>query len=131
MTTTTGNPGAATGAEPAIGIATVADAMNPGVMTCEPNASLRDLATVMAAHHVHCLAMMGVSAEPGRESLTWKIISDVDAVSAGLRGGADQPAKALGGRSINVVEPTMPLAQAAELMVADRTSHLVVIDPDT
>ena len=131
MTTTTGSQNATAGDGAAIGTATVADVMHAGVMTCDPGASLRDVASVMATHHLHCVAMMGVSAGRGGETLTWKIVSDVDAVSAGLRGGADQPAKALAGRPINSVEPRMPLAQAAKLMLADRTSHLVVVDPDT
>ena len=47
MTTTKSNEKATAGGGPAIGIATVADAMNPGVMACNPGASLEDLAAAM------------------------------------------------------------------------------------
>ena len=34
--------------------ATVSDAMHPGILSCEPDASLTEVAKMMATHHVHC-----------------------------------------------------------------------------
>jgi CBS domain-containing protein len=109
---------------------TVAAAMHRGVMACDPDATLHDVAAMLTTHHVHCIAVMGVSREPGGETLMWHIISDVDVIAAGLH-GESQAARTLGGRPINGVEPAMPLAEAAELMLRERTSHLVVVDPQT
>ena len=122
----------AAGSNPATALqnATVGVAMHPGVMACDPDASLRDVAAMLTTHRVHCIAVMGVSRERGGESLTWRIISDADVIAAGLHGG-DQAARTLGGQPINSVEPAMPLSEAAEIMLRDRTSHLVVIDPET
>ena len=41
--------------------ATVADAMHPGILSCEPDATLPEVAQIMATHHVHCVAVVGIS----------------------------------------------------------------------
>jgi len=41
--------------------ATVADAMHPGIVSCPADATLTDVARLMATHHVHCIAVMGIS----------------------------------------------------------------------
>jgi CBS domain-containing protein len=49
--------------------ATVSDAMRPGIFSCEPDATLRDVARLMASEHVHGVVVMGVSHDPGIERL--------------------------------------------------------------
>jgi CBS domain-containing protein len=39
----------------------VAAAMHRGIVSCEPDATLTEVARVMARHHIHCLAVIGVS----------------------------------------------------------------------
>jgi hypothetical protein len=39
--------------------ATVSDAMHPGILSCETDATLTGVARLMATHHVHCVAVMG------------------------------------------------------------------------
>jgi CBS domain-containing protein len=110
--------------------ATVSDAMHPGILSCEADATLTDVARLMATHHVHCVAVMGLSQEPPGEKLVWGIISDLDLLRAGIRTGGDQPAGAVTLQPIISAEPTMPLREAGELMLTQGVTHIVVIDPD-
>jgi CBS domain-containing protein len=112
---------------PSLENATVGDAMHPGVMTCEPDATVTDVARMMSTHHVHCMAMMGV-AHAGGESLGWAIISDLDLIRAGVEATDRLAAEMASGPAVSV-EPTTPLTEAARLMLANRSPHLLVIDP--
>ncbi len=113
---------------PSLEHATVADAMHPGILSCEPDASLTDVAVVMATHHVHCVVVVGVSHEQP-ECFVWGIISDLDLVRAGIADGGDVTARGLASQPIVVVDPTMPLREAAREMLAHGVSHVVVADP--
>ena len=73
---------------PSLEHATVADAMHPGILSCEPDATLTEVAQMMATHHVHCIAVVGISHEEPRV-LVWGIISDLDLVRAGVDGGGE------------------------------------------
>jgi CBS domain-containing protein len=110
--------------------ATVADAMHPGILSCEADASLTEVARLMAMHHVHCVAVMGISHDRPAEKLVWGTISDLDLLRAGIRTHGDQPAGAIALQSIISVEPTMPLREAGELMLTHGATHIVVIDPN-
>jgi CBS domain-containing protein len=107
--------------------ATVADAMHPGILSCEPDATLTDVATMMATHHVHCIAVVGISHEQP-ECFVWAIISDLDLVRAGVADGAELTAREVAKEPVVVVEPDMPLREAAREMLAQGVSHLVVAD---
>ncbi|MHB1570906.1 MAG: hypothetical protein ACYC0H_17120 [Solirubrobacteraceae bacterium] len=48
---------------PSLEHATVADAMHPGILSCEADAPLIEVARAMATHHVHSIAVMGISHE--------------------------------------------------------------------
>jgi CBS domain-containing protein len=108
--------------------ATVSDAMHPGILSCEPDASLTEVAKMMATHHVHCVAVVGISHEEP-ECFVWGIVSDLDLVRAGLAEGTNETARALAKQPVIVVEPAMRLADAAREMLAQGVSHVVVADP--
>ena len=109
--------------------ATVSDAMHPGILSCDADASLTEVARLMATHHVHCIAVMGVAHEAHGERLVRGIISDQDLLRAGVQ-RSEQTAEAIALQPIVAVEPTMPLREAGELMLARDASHVVVIDPE-
>src|ERR1700761_6749884 len=69
---------------PSLEHATVSDAMHPGLLACEPDASLPEVARIMATHHVHCVAVIGISHEDPPCGV-WSVISDLDLVRAGVR----------------------------------------------
>ena len=108
--------------------ATVSDAMHPGILSCEPDASLAEVAKVMATHHVHCVAVVGISHEDP-ECFVWGIVSDQDLVRAGIADNAGETARALAKQPVVIVEPAMRLSDAAREMLARGVSHAVVADP--
>ncbi len=114
---------------PTLAHATVADAMHPGILSCPPDAPLTEVARMMASHHVHSVAVMGVSHEHG-EKLVWGIISDLDLVRAGVRGDGEATAGSMALQPIISVEPTMPLREAGELMLTHELTHVAVVDPE-
>jgi CBS domain-containing protein len=115
---------------PSLQDATVSDAMHPGILACEPDASLQEVAQMMATHHVHCLAVVGISHEEPPCGV-WSVISDLDLVRAGVAGQEPPSARAIAQQPLLTVEPSMPLREAGELMLAHGISHLVVLQPET
>lgn len=112
---------------PSVEHASVADAMRPGIMACEPDATLTEVARMMAGHHVHCLAVMGISQQEP-ESLVWGIITDLDLLGAGLRAGAEPTARALARHPMLTIDSRASLREAGELMLEKGVTHLVVTD---
>jgi len=110
--------------------ATVSAAMHPGILSCEADATLTDVARLMATHHVHCVAVMGISHNRPGEKLAWGIISELELLRAGSRTGAHQSASAIALQPIISVEPTMALREAGELMLTHGVTHVVVVDPE-
>ena len=115
---------------PSLQHASVSDAMHPGILACEPDASLPEVAQMMATYHVHCVAVVGVSHEEPPCGV-WSMISDLDLVRAGIRDGEAPSARAMAQEPLVTVEPSLPLREAGELMLANGVSHLVVIQPGT
>lgn len=111
--------------------ATVADAIHPGIVSCSLDASLTDVARLMATEHVHCVVAMGTSHEEPAERFVWGLISDLDVLRAGIHQGPDASARALALDPIISVRSTMPLREAGELMLGRGVSHVIVIDPET
>ena len=111
--------------------ATVADAMHHGVMACDPEATVTEVARMMATHHVHCITVVGVSTGESGETLSWGVISDRELLAAGLAGENGQSARSLASHHVLTVEPATPLREAGEIMLTTGASHLLVISPDT
>jgi CBS domain-containing protein len=116
---------------PSLRHATVSDAMHPGIVSCPADATLRDVARLMATHHVHWIAVMGISRDARGERLVWGLISDIDVMRAGIRVSPNESAGALALEPIVSVDPAMPLREAGELMLKHDVSHVVVVDPAT
>ena len=129
MSATTTYPSHGSYLMPSLEHATVADAMHPGILSCEPDATLTEVARLMATHHIHCIAMIGISHEEPGEKLVWGLITDLDLLRAGIDNVPYQTAQTLAGQAMSTVEPTTPLLHAAQLMVRDNASHLIVVDP--
>jgi CBS domain-containing protein len=114
---------------PALERATVADAMHPGIVSCEPDVPLSEVARLMATHHVHCLAVVGVSRQEP-ECGVWGIISDLDLLRAAI-GDGEATARSLATEAVVSVDARTWLTDAARLMLQKGTSHLVVVEPDS
>jgi CBS domain-containing protein len=101
--------------------------MHPGILSCEPDASPAEVAQLMATHHVHCVAVVGISHEKP-ECFVWGIISDFDLIEAGIRDGRELTARDLAVQPVITVRPSTPLREAGEAMLTHHVSHLVVAD---
>ena len=121
--------------------ATVADAMHPGILSCEPDAPLTEVARMMSTHHVHCIVIVGGSAAPGGgafgagadapsdEPSVWGLVSDLDLLRAGMRPDAPDTAAELAGKPVVKIETTAALRDAVELMLTQGVSHVVAVNP--
>jgi CBS domain-containing protein len=116
---------------PSLVHATVADAMHPGILSCQADTPLIEVARMMAMHHVHCIAVMGLAYDHSGEEYVWGIISDLDVIRAGIRVDTHESAGALAQQPVISVKPSTSLRDAGELMLRHRVSHLVVTHPET
>jgi CBS domain-containing protein len=104
----------------------VGDAMHDGVLTCDRDASLAEVARVMAERSIHCVV---VANDGGTEGPYWGIVSDLDLVAAAtVRELDEQTAAGTAASPVVMVTPTETLERAAQLMTEHSTSHLVVVD---
>lgn len=111
--------------------ATVADAMHPGILSCDAEATLTDVARLMSSHHVHCIVVADMADGEANDAPVWGIISDLALVRAGMTPNAPDTARALARRPVPEVDTTAALREAAELMLTEGTSHIVAVNPDT
>lgn len=114
------------GRNPASAGIRVFDAMHRGVLTCSRDASLADVAGLMASRRVHCVV---VADAPGDANSLWGIVSDLDLVAAaGVRDLDAQTAGAAAATAALTIEPEETVQRAAQLMTEHGATHLVVVD---
>lgn len=100
--------------------------MHRGVLTCDREAPLSEVARVMAQHSVHCIVIESGSGDGGP---LWGVVSDLDLVAAStVRDLDDQTAGGSAASPIVMVTPAETLERAAQLMTEHGTSHLLVVD---
>jgi CBS domain-containing protein len=107
---------------PSVEHARVSDAMNNAIVTCSPDAGLREMGRLMAGHHIHSLVIS--LGDPVR----WALVSDVDIAQAAI-GRPDATANDLAGPATGI-RGDATLIRAIELMRDQRTSHLIVTDTE-
>jgi CBS domain-containing protein len=130
MLGTTTPPEGGSNQMPSLERTTVADAMHSGILTCEPDTTLKKVARLMATNRVHCLAVVGVSHTDPVCGM-WGIVSDLDLVRVAIRGDLEASAGSLAMSPLVSVTSSTPLREAGDLMVINHVSHLVVIEPET
>jgi CBS domain-containing protein len=114
------------GPKPASAGIRVFDAMHRGVLTCSRDATLADVAGLMASRRVHCVV---VADESGDAASLWGIVSDLDLVAAaGVRDLGEQTAGAAAATAAVTVGPGETVQRAAQLMTEHGVTHLVVVD---
>jgi CBS domain-containing protein len=106
----------------------VEEAMHHGVLTCALEARLSDVAAMMARNKVHCVVGLGDVTED--DTRLWGVISDHDLVAAAAT--EDVTTRTAGGTAatdVITIGPEASVRTAAELMSANRVSHLLVVAP--
>ena len=104
--------------------ATVLDAMRLGVITCPPDATLREIARVLATYRVHSVV---ISESDGDRP--WGIVSDIDLAAAADKDLDRVTARDIWRSQLVTVQADQELGQAARLMAEHRVAHLVVVQP--
>ena len=103
----------------------VSAAMHEGVITCDCDAPLTEVARLMSDERVHCVVVAGKGGRP------WALISDLDlTAAASVRGLIGQTAAGSAATPLVTVRPDESLERAAQLMTEHGISHLVVIESD-
>lgn len=103
--------------------ARVADAMHLGVLSCEPDTPLGEVAATMAQQRVHCVVL--VDSRGLAQAPRWSVVSDLDLVAAA--GHDELTAGEIAGTEALTVTPDTGLAHASRLMAEHQVSHLVVV----
>jgi len=92
--------------------------MTPGVLTCTPDAQLRDVARMMARYRVHAIVVFGLD-----QLDAWGVLSDLDLVAA-IDTVVDAGTIAVS--PVVTVTPDATIADAARLMEENQSHHLLV-----
>jgi CBS domain-containing protein len=107
----------------------VVDAMHPGLIHCDPDASLRAVAALMSDERVHCVIVID---DPSNRHSLWGVVSDADLIAAAtVRPLDEQRAMGTAIKPPVTIGPYESLARAAEQMTKHGVSHLVVVEPVT
>ncbi|HKI91566.1 MAG TPA: CBS domain-containing protein [Gaiellaceae bacterium] len=112
-------------------IATVGDAMSPGVISCPPETPLRVVARMMSTFNVHSVFVFEHQDEDDEDRQLWAVVSDLDLVAAAQ---LDLDVRTAGESAVTPlvsVPADVPLQDAGELMSQHGVHHLAVIDPVT
>lgn len=114
---------------PALRELRVIDAMHPGLISCSLDAPLRTVARMMATYRVHAVLVTAHGEENLPSGVPWGIVADTDLLRAAAAGDLDeQPARTIAVTPVLTVASSDELARAAELMVEQEASHLIVIE---
>lgn len=101
--------------------ARVGDCMRAGIFTCDPHASLHELAGTMASLRIHAVALRAPHGQ------RMPVITDLE-VMAGLALSDQLQAGDLVAAPAITVSRIQTLREAAQLMVEHGTTHLIVLD---
>ncbi|MGB7875571.1 MAG: CBS domain-containing protein [Anaerolineales bacterium] len=108
----------------------VRDLMHPGVLTCQPDASLGQVAVLLTQHHVHALIV------PDRDGRTLGIISDYDLLAGewlsvdaeSLDTMRKLTAAELMSYPVDTIEADMTLKVAASKLIEEDVNRLLVTE---
>jgi CBS domain-containing protein len=108
--------------------ATVRDAMHRGVLHCQPETPLTDVARMMGNYRVHAIVVTSaVPTDDEADEQLWGVVTDVMVV---LRGdeARGRTAGDVASRNVVTVTPSDGLRDAARRMLEHDSSHAVVVD---
>ncbi len=100
----------------------VRDVMHHGIKSCSDDASLSEVAGIMARHHIHAVAVTN-----GRGLRPVGVVTDLDVVAAATSGKELSAIEAAAAEPLGV-SADASLLRAAQLMAEHRVSHLLVLN---
>ena len=104
----------------------VGEVMHTGIISCDRDASLREVALTMAEERVHCVVIESGSGDSGP---LWGVVSDLDLVAAAsVRALDEQTAGGSAASPILTIRAGETLERAAQLMTEHGTAHIIVVD---
>lgn len=111
----------------------VRDLMHPGVLTCQPDASLGQVSVLLTQHHVHALIV------PDRDGRILGIISDFDLLAGewlsvdaeSLEAMRKLTAADLMSYPVDTIEADMTLKEAAHKLIEEDINRLLVTEKGT
>lgn len=99
--------------------ATVHDVMRHGVISCGPEASLRDVSRIMASYHVHAVVV-------ALRQDVWGVVTASDVLQAAGTPRERLSAGEIAATEFVTVRPEATLDEAAQLMREHEVDHVVV-----
>lgn len=105
----------------------VRDVMHTGILTTDPSTPLRVAARLMADQHVHAIAV----ADPDYARRPWGFVSTLDVARAAAEECDDETVGEVAKANVLTVTADHALCAAAQLMVDNGATHVIVIDPST
>ena len=115
---------------PRLDLTRVEDVMHTGLVACDPDAPLTEVARILARERIHSVVVHGIERTRTGERLTWGIVSDRDVVRALDAGDTSVTAGALAVTAMLTVAPGEPLDRAVQLMAAYDVTHVIVLEQD-
>jgi CBS domain-containing protein len=103
--------------------ARVYDVMRHGVISCEPEESLRNVARIMASYHVHSVVV-------ALNGDVWGIVSANDVLAAAGTDRERMSAGEIAATEFVTIAPDAPLEEAVRLMREHDVSHVIVTGPN-
>ena len=105
--------------------------MTGGVISCAPEAPLREVARLMAERRVHAIFVFEDRAATAEDAELWGLVSDIDLAAAARAALDGATARTAAVTPLVTVRSDDSLDRAAQLLAENGVSHLAVLDPLT
>jgi CBS domain-containing protein len=111
---------------PAFEDAKVRDAMRVGVVMCQPETKLADVARMMVGYDIHSVVVANVDGE----GEPWGIVTSMDLARAAEKIDALMAGE-VASTDLVTIRSDVPLQRAAKVMADERVTHLIACEPGT
>jgi CBS domain-containing protein len=113
---------------PRLDLVRVEDVMHPGLVGCDPEATLATIARIFAEERIHCVVVHGIERTRDGERLTWGTVSDRDLIRALDATDRSITAGTLAVPALMSVTPDEPLDHAVRIMASFDVAHVLVLE---
>lgn len=96
--------------------------MHSGIITCDPETPVREVAALMSTHRVHAIAVSGIADRPAA------VVSDLDVMAAVACNGDNLEVRQVAVTEALIVTRDRSVRDAAQLMAEHGVSHAIVVD---